>query len=153
MTRHKKSLNVYYHADMGNIHAVKNFKQLIHLASQENAKELVSDYQKITDIKENKTPDQKTMVAEIGEKLHEFKDWLYDKVDQAKEYFQAKSELDVAKQERKETNHQLDKVVAIREEREALQKEHAQSTKAKEQEKTLQRDAQGIEKGGFEMEL
>ena len=81
MTRHKESLNLYYHTGQDNTHAVRNFDHLVHLSSQDNTKELVSDYQKITDFKENGISHQQSITASIGEKLHEFKDWLYEKVE------------------------------------------------------------------------
>ena len=165
MTRHKESLNVYYHTGMDNKHAVRNFDQLVHYASQDNQKELASDYQQIIEFRENNAPDKKTLIAEIGATLHQFKDWLYNSMEIAKEHFQAKNDLEIAKTEYQETSQHLDKVVGIREERESLQKEYAQrmeqskQEKIAEQEKAAHSHVQGhvkektLERGGFEMDF
>jgi Ti-type conjugative transfer relaxase TraA len=165
MTRHKESLNVYYHAGMDNKHAVRNFDQLVHYASRDNQKELASDYQQIIELQENNSPDKKTLIAEIGETLAQCKDWLVNRVEIAKEHFQAKNDLEIVKTEYQETSQHLDKVIEIREERESLQKEyaermaHSRQEKIAEQEKAAKEHVQGhvqektLERGGFEMEL
>lgn len=165
MTRHKESLNVYYHSSMDNKHAVRNFDQLMHYASRDNQKELASDYQQIIEIKENHTQDKQTLMAEISETLTHCKEWLLNRVEIAKEYFQAHKEREIAKGEYQKTSQHLDKVVAIREEREALQKTYADRMEQTRHEKILEQERaaeahvqshdrdRGRELGGFEMEM
>jgi len=165
MTRHKESLNVYYHAGMDNKHAVRNFDQLVHYASRDNQKELASDYQQIIELKENPISAQKTIMAEISETLTHCKDWLLNRAEIAKEYFQAHKERDIAKGEYQETSQHLDKVVATREEREALQKTYAERMEQAREDKILEQERaaeahvhshnrdRGYELGGFEMEM
>ena len=137
----------------------------MHYASRDNQKELASDYQQIIELKENHAQDKQTLMAEITETLTHCKDWLLNWVEIAKEYFQAHKEREIAKGEYQETSQHLDKVVAIREEREALQKTYADRMEQSRHEKILEQESaaeahvhthdrdRGRELGGFEMEM
>lgn len=125
---------------MDNKHAVKNFDQLVHYSSRDNQKELASDYQQIIELKENHTPDKQALMAEITETLTHCKDWLLNRVEIAKEYFQAHKEREIAKVEYQETSQHLDKVVAIREKREALQKTYAERMEKTREENILEQE-------------
>ena len=104
MTRHKETLNIYYHKGQDNQHAVKNFDHLVDLASQSRMKALVNDYRELVSLHEsNKMFDR----DKIYSKLDQFRDWIADKVQSIKQCFVIDQGIDQLKFEEKLLHEEL----------------------------------------------
>uniref|UniRef100_UPI003F880D91 ATP-binding domain-containing protein n=2 Tax=Cysteiniphilum litorale TaxID=2056700 RepID=UPI003F880D91 len=163
MTRHKETLNVYYHTGQDNQHAVKNLNHLIGLASQSRMKELVNDYRELVSLHESNTMFDRDKVYS---KLYQFRDWIAGKMQSIKQCFVIDQGIDQLKFEERLLHEELTyeqlkrerqekalNFVQTREEDKISTNEATKAWEQKEvvQEKQMVKTERIKEKGGFEI--